>query len=323
MGKSRIRSLKIVFFGTPEFVLPVLKEIHKNFTDPGSSSCIKAVVTQPPRVSGRKRRLDYSPVDTWAHRRNVPVVHKPQLNEIPKADLGILAAYGQIVPASVIKLFPLGILNIHPSLLPELRGASPVQAAIAFGAKFTGVSIIKMDEKLDHGPIVSQFEYEIGPEDTSRIVYEKLFKQASHVLVELIPAYARGKIQPKKQDHDKATYTHVLKRDDGHIPSIYLAAALKGRQLDQEWKIGFVDNLTLKPNPQNIERFIRAMQDWPGAWTNLDENLTNKKIKNNRLKILHAEISGGKLKILKVQLEGKNPVTWKELAYAYQVELHS
>lgn len=322
MGKSRIRSLKIVFFGTPEFVLPVLKEIHKNFTDPGSSSCIKAVVTQPPRRAGRKHQLVYSPVDTWAHKRDIQILHRPSLKELPPADLGILAAYGQIIPENVIKHFPKGIINIHPSLLPEFRGASPVQAAIASGTKLTGVTMIKMDEKLDHGPIISQFKYEIGKDDTSTKTYENLFKQSSHVLVELIPAYIKGKIHLKKQDDDKATYTRVLKREDGYIPSSYLAAALKGKQLDQDWNINFVDDLKLIPNPKNIERFIRTMQDWPGAWTKIKVT-SNKRQAIRRLKILRAHTEGdhvtSNLLLVPdlVQLEGKNPVSWKQFVTAY------
>src|SRR3990172_4759611 len=114
--------MKIVFLGTPDYVLPILKALYKKYE-------IAAAVTQSPKPTGRKKFLTYSPVDTWAHQRKIPVIY--DLDKVPKADLGVLAAYGKIIPPSVIQNLKSGILNIHPSLLPKYRGASPVQTAIA------------------------------------------------------------------------------------------------------------------------------------------------------------------------------------------------
>lgn len=260
-------NLKIIFFGTPDYVLPILKALAKKYE-------IAAVVTQPPKPVGRKQLLTYSPVDTWAYKRQVPIFrdfNKP----LPPADLGILAAYGKLVPESVIRNFKLGILNVHPSLLPKYRGASPVQAAIAAGETVTGVTIIKLDNKLDHGPVVTQFKEEVLPDDTTQTLTTRLFSRAAMVLVQAIPAYIAGKIKPKAQDESQATFTKLLTREDGFID-------LK------------------KKSPEGVDRFIRAMFPWPCAWTRLTDGA--------RLKLLPNDI---------VQLEGKNPVSWKQFKAGY------
>jgi methionyl-tRNA formyltransferase len=265
---------KIVFFGTPEYVLPILRALAKHYE-------IAAVVTQPPKPVGRKQFLEYSAVDNWAHRRKVPAIY--DLAKVPQADLGIVAAFGKIIPPFVIGRLKLGILNIHPSLLPKYRGASPVSAAIAAGDKQTGVTIIKMDEKVDHGPMITQFTEEILPDDTTDSLRRRLFSRSAEVLIELLPAYLAGKIKEKTQDESQATYAKILKRQDG-----------------------FVD--FKKDDPAEIERKLRAYTPWPGIWT-----LVNSK----RLKILRAHLETGELVLDEVQLEGKNPVTWKQFKEAY------
>src|SRR5690606_19035211 len=157
-----------IFFGTPDYAVPVLHKVHKEFQSKAGESPIVAVVTQRPKPAGRSQAMKYSPVDEWAHKRKIPIHFDPMevVNHYSTIDLGILTSYGQIVPQAVIDLFKFGILNVHPSLLPEFRGASPVQATIVSG-KQPGVTIMKLDEKLDHGPIVSQFKDELLPEDTS------------------------------------------------------------------------------------------------------------------------------------------------------------
>lgn len=281
--------MRLVFFGTPDYVLPILKALAKDYE-------ISAVVTQNPKPVGRKQFLQYSPVDNWAHKRKIPVFYPAgadrDLTKIPKADLGILAAYGKIIPEFLISNFKFSILNIHPSLLPKYRGASPVQAAIAAGDKETGVSIIKMDAEIDHGPIISQFKEEILPEDTTGTLRTRLFARSAEVLIELLPAYLAGKIKPKEQDHSQASYTKILKKEDGYLD-------------------------LAKTKPEIAERFIRAMDPWPGAWTYLKPDDQGSKAK--RLKILkaHLDINHQSLILDTVQLEGKNPVSWKQFKEAY------
>ncbi|MFH1971019.1 MAG: methionyl-tRNA formyltransferase, partial [Patescibacteria group bacterium] len=164
--------MKIVFFGTPEYCLPILNKIQKKFRIKLHDLPIVAVVTQNPKPVGRKEFITYSAVDTWAFKRKIPVYYSVEnfLKEKIDADLGIVVAYGEILSKEIISYFPYGILNIHPSLLPKYRGASPLQAAIVSGDLVTGATIIKIDEKMDHGPIVSQFKEEIEKTDTSKIL---------------------------------------------------------------------------------------------------------------------------------------------------------
>lgn len=273
--------MKIIFFGTPEYVVPILSKLSKVHE-------IMAVVTQPPKPMGRDQFKKYSPVDDWAHKRNVPIFfdfEKP----FPEAELGVCAAYGKIIPLKVINFFKFGILNIHPSLLPKYRGASPISEAIKNGDTETGVTIIKMDEKMDHGGVVTSFKEEISPNDTTESLRERLFERSADVLIQLIPAYISGKVKPKEQKHDEATFTKVLVRKDGLID-------LKEK------------------TPQEAERFIRAMNPWPGVWTYIK---LSPKESQKRLKILEAHIEEGKIILDKVQLEGKNEVSWKQFKEGY------
>ncbi len=290
--------MKIIFFGTPELVVPVLAAIHKEF-DRGIEKNLVAVVTQPPKLVGRKQFLSYSPVDNWAHKYRIQIIRDLSNDELPEADLGILAAYGKIIPEKIINHFKYGILNIHPSLLPKFRGASPIQGAIAAGLKETGVSVIKMDKEIDHGPIVSQFKEEIREDDTTETLTKRLFERSADFIVALIPNYISGKIRLKEQDHAHATYTKILKKEDGFIKPEVLQASLI--------------NLS-KKNPEEARNFIRAMYPWPGVWTTLNTG--------KRLKLLKAHLEDGKLVLDQVQLEGKNPVSWKEFKQGYpDVEL--
>jgi methionyl-tRNA formyltransferase len=203
-----------------------------------------------------------------------------------KPDVGVLASYGRILKKEELNQPKHGILNLHPSLLPQYRGPSPVQTAILNGDQETGLTIIKMDEKVDHGPIIAQFKEEIRPDDTSQSLYQRLFTAGAQVLTTILPVYLEGKITPRKQDHTRATNTKKFTREDGQI----------------DWQKTAVFN----------ERFIRAMFPWPGAWTEV--NLKNKK---KRLKILQAHLEGNKLAFDQVQLEGKNPVAWKQFQEGY------
>ena len=174
--------MKIVFFGTPDYVLPVLEQVHKKIKGKIGSPVV-AVVTQSPKPAGREKKITFSPVDAWAHKRKIPIYYKSSdlIKDGPEADFGVLAAYGEIIPVGVINNFKYGILNLHPSLLPQFRGASPVQGAIASGATQTGVTVIKLDQKLDHGPILSQFKEQLLPEDTTDTLRERLFSRGADV----------------------------------------------------------------------------------------------------------------------------------------------
>lgn len=307
--------MKIVFFGTPDFVVPVLDSLHKSFKDLSGISPIVVVVTQKPKPVGRKKKITYTPVDNWAHKRNIPKYYDPNdlISENINADIGILAAYGSIISQEILNRFPLGILNIHPSLLPNFRGASPVQATITSGFK-TGVTIIKLDNKLDHGPIVTSFKEVTNIDDTTGTLRKRLFDKATEALVDLLPAYSKGKIKLREQDHSKVTFTSTVKKDEALIPFNYIKAAIDGSTHTRDWEIGFMKNFKQKPTPVNIDRFIRAMDPWPIAWTTVQVNKEEK-----RLKILKAHLEGTKLVLDKVQLEGKNAVSWEQFNQAYPI----
>jgi len=309
--------MKIVFFGTPAFCLPILKNIQKKIKLNPQDSSIVAVITQKPKPIGRNKFITYSAVDTWAFKRKIPVFYSVEdfLKENIKADLGIVVAYGKILSEKIINYFPHGILNIHPSLLPKYRGASPLQAAIASGNLETGATIIKIDEKMDHGPIVSQFKEEIQKTDNSKILGERIFERSAQVLIDLLPAYIKGKISLKEQYHKKATYTTLLKKENGFIPPKILKAVINGKSMKKDWDIDFIKDFSLKLTPKNVERFIRAISPWPGAWTFVF--LDSKKKEQKRLKIIEAELTEEKLIPKTVQLEGKLEVTWKEFKKGY------
>jgi methionyl-tRNA formyltransferase len=306
--------MKIVFFGTPYYVVPILEALHKAFKEQTGESPIAAVVTQPPKPVGRKQVLEYSAVDTWAHKRNIAKYFRP--NDITqkdvKADIGVLASYGELIPQEVINHFQYGILVVHPSLLPELRWSSPIPAAIITGVNPTGVTIIKMDKKWDHGPIVTQFKEDILPTDTTDSLRDRLFARSAEVLVQMIPAYIKGKINIKPQDDDKATYARIIKKDDAFIPLKYIQTAVKGVFLNKDWNVEFIKDFKTNPTPETIEKFIRAMYPWPTAWTvvKIDKQ-------ELRLKLIKVHLKSHKLILDEVQLEGKNPVAWEEFVRGY------
>jgi len=267
--------MKIVFFGTPDYVIPVLKAIDK-YHD------LIAVITQSPKEAGRKKIKTYSPVDKYAHKKNIPIYY--DFDNIPSADIGVCASFGKIIPKNVLNIYKYGILNIHPSLLPRFRGASPVQQNIIDDPENTGATVIKLTEKMDAGPVVSSFKDEFLPQDTGETLRRRLFEKSAQFLIDLIPVYTKGKIKLKSQDESKATYTKILTRRDG-----------------------FVD-LT-KDNPEIIHRKYKAFLPWPGIWTEIEMQNTQTK---KRLKILDCDLEEGKLILKKVQLEGKNPILWEQ-----------
>ena len=203
-----------------------------------------------------------------------------------KSVIGILASYCEILKKEILEKPKHGILNIHPSLLPQYRGPSPVQTAILNNDQENGVTIFKMDEKIDHGPILAQFKEEIRPEETAESLYQRLFLAGAKVLTTILPAYLEGKIELRKQDDSQSTFTKKFNREDGKI----------------NWQ----------EKPAKIERKIRAFYPWPGTWTEITI-----KGKRKRLKIIKAHLEKNKLILDQVQLEGKKSVTYKQFKEGY------
>lgn len=298
--------MSFVFFGTPDYVVPILELVAKSYI-------LSAVVTTPPKPVGRDKRLQYSSVDSWAHKHKVPIFHSPSDPKIPEGDFGILASYYALVPESTIAHFKYGILNVHPSLLPALRGASPVQAALALGLEETGVSIMKLTKRMDAGDVVSSFKHEITPSDSMEELRSTLFARSAPFLTDLLPAYFSGKIRPKRQDEALASYTTQLTRDDGFIPWDIFQSALAGTGSSFEIPLRFADNARIPATPKSIARLHRALSPWPGIWT-LAPVTVNSTL---RLKLLEVSEDNGSLVPRLVQLEGKKSVSWDQFKRGY------
>jgi methionyl-tRNA formyltransferase len=325
--------IKIVFFGTPYYVIPILEALHKTFKERGVSP-IEAVITQSPKPVGRKQILEYSAVDTWAHSKNIPIYFDADklVKEKIKADVGILASYGDMIPSKVINYFKYGILVVHPSLLPDFRWGSPVPGALVTGTNPSGSTIIKMDDKWDHGPILTQFKEEILLSDNYQTLRDRLFERSAEVLVQALPAYLMGKINLKAQDDSKASFARMIKKEDAFVPPEILWSVISGQWFDKriEMNVGFLKigklPYTTQCTPTTIHNFIRAMTPWPGAWTTV--KLQSGRVKLlKRLKILKAHFDKTpstihhslttKLVLDLVQLEGKTPVSWEQFKEGY------
>lgn len=288
--------LKIIFMGTPEFGAIILEGLIKKEYKP------VLVITSPDKPIGRKQVLTPSLVKVFAQKYGISVIQplkiKDAKNKIEKLnpDLIILAAYGKIIPKEILDIPKHGSLNIHPSLLPRWRGPSPVQYTILNGDKETGVTIMKMAEKVDSGSILAQKEIKLEGNETDDTLHDKLGKLGADLLVETIAKWLKGEIKEKTQDESKATYTKILKKEDGRI----------------NWQ----------KSAKEIERQIRAFYPWPGTFA-LAENKIIKILKGRILKTLDSttypvgktlvapqnhlcvQTGEGFLVIERLQLEGK------------------
>ncbi len=297
--------IKVVFFSSSERALPILETLQKKFE-------LLALVS-PPSVA-----------DTLATKSNFFVLKTTKLGpkEISwiiskKPDIMVSAYFGLYIPEKLVNFNKLGIINIHPSLLPRWRGPSPVQAAIATGDKITGVTFIKMDEEFDHGPILAQIEEKIKRGDTQESLYKRLFKVAAETLPFILTNYCEGKLSLTQQNHAKATYCKIIKKEDGYIKPQVIKGALEGNLPSQNFSIPFIKDSSVPLVPEILERYIRALSPWPGVYTWIVENPKSKIKKYKRLKILKAHIEKDKLALDDVQLEGKKPVIWKQFRQGY------
>jgi methionyl-tRNA formyltransferase len=240
----RMTALRIIFMGTAELSCASLQALAGD-----AKFQIAAVVTQPDRPKGRDLKPQPSPVKLLARRLNLPVLQPERVRDGKfiaefhslQPDLVVVVAYGQILPPAILDLPRHGCLNIHASLLPQYRGAAPIQWAIANGDTETGVTIMKMDAGLDTGPIVSQRRTPIRPEDDSATLHDRLAQLGAELLVQTIPDYVAGKIQPVPQPAEGASHAAKIKKEDGRI----------------DWN---------QP-ARTIWNRLRAFTPWPGAFT--------------------------------------------------------
>ena len=210
---------RIIFFGTPEFSVPILTELASE------NNLELFLVTAPPRPSGRTQTLTPTAVSIEGAKLHLSILEpeNPAADEFIekikelKPDLFVVAAYGKILSPVLLAIPKYGALNIHPSLLPKLRGPSPIEGAILAGLDETGVTIILMDALMDHGPIVAHEKIKILPSETRLSLSPRLADISSRLLMKTLPQWVAGKITPTDQQHDSATFTKILTRDDGRI----------------------------------------------------------------------------------------------------------
>src|SRR3989344_2446912 len=276
--------LNIVFFGTSEFAVPALEIlIRENYN-------IVAVITAPDKPAGRKKTLSPSPVKLKAESLSLKVLQPATLKDEVifenfknlNPDLCVIAAYGKIIPKKFLDVPRHGFLNIHPSLLPKYRGPSPVKTAILDGATQTGVTIIVVDEEVDHGPILESRKWKVESGKRYKELEKELAELGAKLLIETLPKYVSGKVKPVPQDHSQATFTRMFTREDGRI----------------NW-----DN-----SPDKIYNQIRALNPEPGAWTVWKDKVLN---------IKKAKLIDEKLKLEIVQMEGRKEVPFKEFLNGY------
>jgi len=251
---------KILFMGSSDYSLIILKNLISKFP-------VALVATQPDKPAGRGKKIEPALMNEMSNDLKIPVVQPKRINDdqfwetinAHSIELIIVAAYGKILPKKLLEFPKFGCLNVHASLLPRWRGASPIQAAILNGDQQTGVTIIKMDEGIDTGPILSKQAINIEVSETSKTLALKLAQIGSELLKDALPDYLKGKIQTQPQIDSGATYAGLIKKEDGL--------------------------LDFNQPAENLERKIRAYNPWPICYMEWESNL---------VRIYKAEISSEK-----------------------------
>lgn len=274
--------MKYVFFGTPRFASLVLAELLDEFPP-------LAVVANPDRPAGRKKILTPPAVKTLLAEKNpgVELLQPEKISEIAtrlrelNPDFFVVAAYGKIIPQSILDIPRLGTIGVHPSLLPRYRGATPIQSAILSGEDETGTTLYLMDADVDHGPILASAKISVDNMDYPELE-AALASVGAKLLAETMPKMTRGEVGPRVQDESRATFTSKFETKDAFIPWSEIEQAVAGDSLaaTQTWQK------------------IRAFNPEPGAWTEKGEL---------RIKLLKAEIKNGALALGEIQRAGKNP----------------
>lgn len=292
------KEAKIVFMGTPDFAVPVLEGLIKNYD-------VKAVVTQPDRKVGREGKITKSPIKKIAEENNIFVLQPEKLKDDWQEvvsfhpNLIITCAYGQILPRELLVYPELGCINVHASLLPKLRGGAPIHHAIMDGHKKTGVTIMHMSPKMDEGDMISQCEIEITEADTAETLHDKLQIVGRDLLLETLPEIINQTAPRIKQNEEEATYGYNITKEDEKIDFE------KGRR--------------------QIYNKVRGLNSWPGAYAMLDgkrikiwkcyisensfTNLMNGQITNFYEDGFGVKVSNGEIIITEIQPEGKKKMS--------------
>ncbi len=291
--------MKIVFFGTSDVGIPVLEALLKEHQ-------VLAVVTSPDAPVGRKQIITPSVIATFAEENDLQIFKPEKVKNNPEfvaelenlgADIFVVVSYGKIMPIELLNIPPLKTVNIHFSMLPKYRGASPIQHALLNGDTETGTTIFVLDELVDHGPIIAQETLAIQPDETFETLAPKLSAISTNLLLQSLPKYQAGEIIPQEQNHESATKAPLINKELGRI----------------DWQ---------KPAQQIYNQF-RALKTWPGIWTTWHEQ-------NIKILACHptAEPEPGAitvhcgnnslLAITQLQLEGKKPTSSKDFLNGYK-----
>jgi methionyl-tRNA formyltransferase len=307
--------LRVVFFGTPEFAIPSLTALL------GSRHIVTGVVTQPDRPKGRGQRPQFSPVKELGSAHGLPVLQPERLREPSflealgglQADVGVVAAYGKILTDAVLQTPPLGLINVHGSLLPKYRGAAPVHRAVMAGETMTGVTIMRVVKALDAGPMLATVQRPIGPEDTSVDVEQDLAQLGAVALVRVLDDLKSGHLNETPQDESQATYAHKLQKSDGAI----------------NWAASAV----------TVHNLIRGLHPWPHAFADLQGArclLLESRVVTERSEgdaghaspgtildahgdTLTVQTGDGILRILRLQMEGRRPLNAREFLTGHRI----
>ena len=308
-----LTGVKVGFFGTPDFALKFLNYLYENNAD------ISFIVTQPASVSGRGKKINPSPVERWGVEKNLKVYSPKKVNDQnfrkeikkEKVDFIVVVAYGNLIDDFIINFPKFLTINVHASLLPKWRGAAPIQRSILNNDKETGICIMKVDEKLDAGPIIKLEKIKITFDDNAGSIYEKMISVGLPLLVKAIKDIMKKKYKMIFQKEYLSTYAKKIKKSETRI----------------KWE----------DNAEEINLKVRAFNPFPGAWTKISGD-------NKRIKILKSEIvkkkvitkgnldvgnvsdslvvkcGNGFLKILELQLEGKKVLNNEEFLNGYEIK---
>lgn len=248
--------INIIFFGTPFFSIPILEALIDNNYN------IINVITQSPKKSNRGQKISKSPVHVFAEQKNLEIKCPKEIKELEKYfnsikfDLAIVVAFGQIIPKNILKLSKYGFVNVHASMLPKYRGAAPIQRAIISQEKYTGISIMKMNENLDSGPVCNQYKQKIEEDDNFMSLSKKLSALGKKKIIENIDLIIKGEAKFKEQIHKDASYAKKIDKSESKI----------------DWNL----------NAKNIIGKINGLFPHPGAWFEFS---------NERYKILKSRYS--------------------------------
>ncbi|MEK7463560.1 MAG: methionyl-tRNA formyltransferase [Patescibacteria group bacterium] len=280
-----MKKIKIGFFGTPDYAVMTLDALHQAGFD------IAFVVTMPDRPQGRKMLMTPPPTKVWSEQHKVPVLQPEKLRDPAfigslkkfECDIFVVIAYGKIIPDEILNIPKSKSLNIHGSLLPKYRGSCPIETALLEDQKNTGVTIIRMDSEMDHGPIIAMKNVIVEPwPPHAEILGNAIVRAGNELLISTLPDWVSGKLPEIEQDHSQATFTKKIEKGDGLID--------------------------LNDDPYKNYLKIQAYHGWPSAFFFIEKE--GKKI---RVKITQASFVNGKLILEKVIPEGKSETDYANL----------